>query len=105
MACLMAGMLGCGGGPPTLFSRPAALRRRASVVDSQSIKAPAAEKRGFDADKKIVGRKRHIVADTDGRLLMDSLTTANISEDQSTGMIEGMTAAEISRPKPRRRSR
>jgi hypothetical protein len=28
MACLMARMLGCGGGPPTLFFRPAALRRR-----------------------------------------------------------------------------
>lgn len=28
----------------------------AAVVDSQSIKAPAAEKRGFDAGKKVVGR-------------------------------------------------
>lgn len=27
MACLMAGMLGCGGGPDSFF-RPAALRRR-----------------------------------------------------------------------------
>src|SRR3954452_10265356 len=31
----------------------------AAVVDSQSIKAPAADKRGFDAGKKVVGRKRH----------------------------------------------
>ena len=28
MACLMAGMLGCGGGPVILSFRPAALRRR-----------------------------------------------------------------------------
>jgi len=28
MACLTAGMLGCGGGPPILFFRPAFLRRR-----------------------------------------------------------------------------
>ena len=28
MACLMAGRLGCGGGPPIFFFRPAALRRR-----------------------------------------------------------------------------
>src|SRR3954466_15686029 len=52
----------------------------AAVVDSQSIKAPAAEKRGFDAGKKIVGRKRHIAVDTDGRLLMVNLTTADISD-------------------------
>lgn len=38
----------------------------AAVIDSQSIKAPSAEKRGFDAGKKVVGRKRHIAVDTDG---------------------------------------
>jgi transposase len=52
----------------------------AAVVDSQSIKAPSAQKRGFDAGKKIVGRKRHIAVDTDGRLLMVNLTTADISD-------------------------
>ena len=52
----------------------------AAVGDSQSIKAPAAQKRGFDAGKKVVGRKRHIAVDTDGRLLMVNLTTADISD-------------------------
>jgi putative transposase len=52
----------------------------AAVVDSQSIKAPAAEIRGFDAGKKVVGRKRHIAVDTDGRLLMVNLTPADISD-------------------------
>jgi transposase len=52
----------------------------AGVIDSQSVKAPAAEVRGFDAAKKIVGRKRHIAVDTDGRLLMVNLTTADISD-------------------------
>lgn len=52
----------------------------AAVVDSQSTTAPAAEKQGFDADKKVVGRKRHIAVDTDGRLLMVNLTTADISD-------------------------
>ncbi|MBT9160537.1 MAG: hypothetical protein DDT26_01824 [Dehalococcoidia bacterium] len=32
----------------------------AAVVDSQSIKAPMAQKRGYDAGKKVLGRKRHI---------------------------------------------
>src|SRR5271163_1329664 len=40
------------------------------VVDSQSVKAPEAKTRGYDAGKKIVGRKRHIAVDTDGRLLV-----------------------------------
>ena len=52
----------------------------AAVIDSQSVKAPAAEERGFDAAKKIVGRKRHIAVDTDGRLLMVTLTPADISD-------------------------
>jgi len=52
----------------------------AAVIDSQSVKAPAAETRGYDAGKKIAGRKRHIAVDTDGRLLMVNLTTADISD-------------------------
>ena len=52
----------------------------AGVIDSQSVKAPQAETRGYDAGKKIVGRKRHIAVDTDGRLLMVNLTTADISD-------------------------
>ena len=35
----------------------------ATVIDSQSVKAPQAETRGYDAGKKIVGRKRHIAVD------------------------------------------
>ena len=50
----------------------------AAVVDSQFVKAPAAQgPRGFDGAKKLVGRKRHVAADTDGRLLMVNLTTAD----------------------------
>jgi transposase len=53
----------------------------AAVIDSQSVKAPApGAKRGYDAGKKIVGRKRHIAVDADGRLLMVNLTPADISD-------------------------
>lgn len=38
----------------------------AAVIDSQSVKAPHAETRGYDAAKKIVGRKRPIAVDADG---------------------------------------
>ena len=39
-----------------------------------------AQTRGYDAGKKVLGRKRHIAVDTDGRLLMVNLTTADISD-------------------------
>lgn len=55
----------------------------AAVLDSQSVKAPGAAVRGYDANKKVAGRKRHIAVDTDGRLLMVNLTPANIAD--STG--------------------
>ncbi|PAQ08336.1 IS5 family transposase [Mesorhizobium temperatum] len=61
----------------------------AAVIDSQCIKAPAAEERGFDAAKKVVGRKRHIAVDTDGRLLMVNLTTADISDSAGAQSIVG----------------
>jgi len=59
----------------------------AGVIDSQTVKAPAAKARGYDAGKKIVGRKRHITVDTDGRLLMVNLTTADISDSAGAQLI------------------
>ena len=50
------------------------------VLDSQTVKAPHAKLHGCDANKQIVDRKRHIAVDTDGRLLMVNLTTADISD-------------------------
>ena len=51
MACRIAGMLGCGGGPPTLFFHPAALRRRNSPKPtrwSASVPDPSVFKSGRD---------------------------------------------------------
>lgn len=60
----------------------------AAILDSQSVKAPAAGgTRGFDGGKKIVGRKRHIAVDADGRLLMVNLTTADISDSAGAQVI------------------
>lgn len=55
----------------------------AGIVDSQSVKAPGARERGYDAHKKISGRKRHIAVDTDGRLLAVNLMPADVAD--STG--------------------
>jgi transposase len=58
------------------------------VLDSQTVKAPAPNaKRGYDAGKKIVGRKRHIAVDTGGRLLMVNLTPADISDSAGAQII------------------
>lgn len=60
----------------------------AGVIDSQTIKAPArGARRGYDAAKKTVDRKRHVAVDTDGRLLMVNLTPANISDSAGAQMI------------------
>ncbi len=55
----------------------------AAIIDSQSVKAAdtvARSSRGFDAGKKINGRKRHIVVDTGGLLLMVSVTLAGVQD-------------------------
>lgn len=54
-----------------------------AVLDSQSVKAPHASDRGIDAHKKIVGRKRHVAVDSDGRLLLVNMPPANVAD--STG--------------------
>jgi putative transposase len=53
----------------------------AGVIDSQSVKAPHAPGGGgYDAAKRTKGRKRHVAVDTDGRLLMVNLTTADVQD-------------------------
>lgn len=59
----------------------------AGIVDSQSVKAPAARTRGYDANKKLSGRKRHIAVDTDGRLLAINLTPADIADSTGAQMV------------------
>ena len=60
-------------------------------IDSQSVKAPQAKERGIDGNKKIVGRKRHVAVDSDGRLLLVNLTPANIADSVGAqAVLEGM---------------
>lgn len=61
------------------------------ILDSQSVKAPQAKARGIDGNKKIVGRKRHVAVDSDGRLLLVNLTPANIADSVGAqAVLEGM---------------
>jgi len=52
-----------------------------AMIDSQSVKASQmAETRGFDGNKKVKGRKRHIVTDTLGFPLLVKVHDANLSD-------------------------
>ncbi len=53
----------------------------AAVLDAQSIKSSeGGQDRGFDAGKKTTGRKRHLIVDTLGLLLVVMVTAASVQD-------------------------
>jgi len=67
----------------------------AAAVDTQSVKTsemggPA----GYDGNKKIKGRKRHIVVDTLGLLLAVAVTTANLDDGTHAPRVLGKLRRE-----------
>jgi len=55
----------------------------AAIIDSQSVKAAdtvGKDSRGYDAGKKIEGRKRHIAVDVMGLLLCVTITAASVQD-------------------------
>ena len=65
----------------TCARRPGESQAQSGIIDSQSVKSTeTSDERGYDAGKKVNGRKRHILVDTIGLLLLVTVLPANLQD-------------------------
>ena len=70
----------------------------AAILDSQSVKTTETlGVRGYDAAKKVKGRKRHILVDTVGLLLIVIVHTANIQDRDGAKLVLEQVKGKFSR--------
>ncbi len=64
----------------------------AGIVDSQSIKTTGVggEQRGYDGGKKVKGRKRHLLVDTQGLVLTVRVHSAKVQDREGIKLLLGL---------------
>jgi putative transposase len=62
----------------------------AACMDSQSVKTTQVPGvRGYDTNKRVMGRKRHVVTDTLGLLMAVAVTKASVSDPRGARLVLG----------------
>ncbi|WP_100877064.1 transposase [Janthinobacterium sp. 64] len=60
----------------------------AAIIDAQSTRiSPQGRASGFDAGKKVKGRKRHLVVDTMGLIIAVSVTAASVQDRDAAATV------------------
>ncbi len=73
----------------------------AAIVDSQSVRTTGVggTERGFDPAKKVEGRKRHLLVDTDGLVLEAKVHSAKVPDQDGLRLLLESARAKLSRLK------